>query len=365
MRQTLITFITAIAIASPAAAGAQERPIRIQSRLAIAGAQQVPQPARPPRVFVQGRDRDGREEQTETFKKSVHLGSSGEIDISNIAGDITFSRGGGNDATIEVVKIARGRTIEEAKEVLPLVRVEITERGNRAEIRTLYPGQDGNRREGMQNRRNFNVTVQYTITAPAGTRVKAQSVSGSLRVSDITGELSLTSISGSVQVMKARTIASAKSISGKVDISDVDSDAPMEVGSISGDVVMRQVKASRMEIGTVSGSVVLNDVECPRLEAQSLSGNVEFTGALIRSGRYELNSHSGTVKLALASGAGFDLEASSWSGRIETDLPLTGRTHEAQNGRGPRTRSIRGVYGDGSATLEITTFSGNVWIGKR
>jgi hypothetical protein len=30
-----------------------------------------------------------------------------------------------------------------------------------------------------------------------------------------------------------------------------------------------------------------------------------------------------------------------------------------------RSRSLRGVYGDGSAVLEITTFSGSIVINKR
>ena len=74
-------------------------------------------------------DRDGREEQTETFKKTVKLGSNGELDITNITGNIEIKRGGGSDATIDVVKVARARTVEEAKELLPLVKVEINERG--------------------------------------------------------------------------------------------------------------------------------------------------------------------------------------------------------------------------------------------
>ena len=73
--------------------------------------------------------RDGREEQTETLKKTVRLGSNGELDITNITGNIEIKRGGGGDATIDVVKVARARTVEEAKELLPLVKVEINERG--------------------------------------------------------------------------------------------------------------------------------------------------------------------------------------------------------------------------------------------
>lgn len=358
MHKRVISFIGAIVLTMPAVAaaqGASDADVRVRhtSRIVV---DQDPRPR--PRVSVQGRD--GREEQSETFKKSVKLGASGELDVSNITGNIEIKKGGGNEATIDVVKVARARTVEEARELLPLVKVEFNERGNRVEVRTNYP----NDQDMLHNRRNVNVQVHLTITAPAGTRVTARSIAGSIRAADMTGELSLITTSGDVQVVRARRVSAAKSTSGRVEISEVDSDAPVEAGSISGDIVVNKVKASRLELSTISGQVVIQDVACDRLEAQSLSGDVEFTGPLVKGGRYELNSHSGNVKVAVAGGTGFELEANSWSGNVQSELQMTG-TQPASSGRFPRRKELKGVVGDGSAILEITTFSGNVFITKR
>lgn len=135
--------------------------------------------------------------------------------------------------------MARARTIDEARELLPLVTVAINERGSRAEVRTVYPMDQ----HMMHNRRNVNVQVHYTITAPAGTRVSVRSLAGSIRVADITGELSLITTSGDVQVVKGKRVSAAKSTSGMVAISDTESDTPIEVGSVSGDIVVHRVKA--------------------------------------------------------------------------------------------------------------------------
>ena len=358
MHKRVISFIGAIAFTMPAIAAAQvalaaDLRVRHTSRIVV---NQDPRPR--PRVSI-GRDQ-GREEQSETLKKTVRLGASGELDVSNIAGNIEIKKGSGNEATIDVVKVARARTVEEARELLPLVKVEFNERGNRVEVRTNYPNDEGL----LHNRRNVNVQVHLTITAPAGTRVTAHSISGSIRAADMTGELSLVTISGDVQAVRARRVSAAKSTSGRVEISDIDSDTPVEAGSISGDVVVYKVKASRMELSTISGKVVLQDLVCERLEAQSLSGDVEFTGALVKGGRYELNSHSGNVKVTVGGGTGFELEANSWSGNVQSELPMTG-TQPASSGRFPRRKELKGVVGDGSAVLEITTFSGNVFITKR
>src|SRR6476661_6205933 len=135
-----------------------------------------------------GRDRrdQAREEQTEHTTKTLKIGATGELDLANISGDIVISRGGGQDATIDIVKSARARTADEAREILGLVTVDVVDRAGRAEVRTRYPRGDEMR---TQNRRNVNVSVTLTVTAPPGARITARSVSGNVSARDIRGEL--------------------------------------------------------------------------------------------------------------------------------------------------------------------------------
>ena len=312
-------------------------------------------------VFVdryQGRDRDQREQQTERSTRTLKLGANGEVYIANIAGNIAVMRGGGNEATLEIVKTSRGRTAEDAREMLELVHVDITERGSRAEIKTRYPQGEEWRRN---NRRNINVSVAMTLTAPAGTRVQASSISGDISTRDIKGDVALESVSGSVRISNAGRVAAAKSISGSVEITDTEIEGQLEASSVSGTVLMRNVKARSLEAGAVSGNVVVQDVSCDRVEAQTVSGDVQFSGTLARGGRYELSSHSGTIRAAVAGDTGFEVEATSFSGDVRSDIPLK---TESTDGR-RRNRTIRGVYGDGSAVLDLTTFSGSIVISRR
>ena len=306
------------------------------------------------------RDGEGREQQTERTTRALKLGPHGEIHLSNIAGDITISRGGGGDATLDIVKVARGRTAEDAKQMLDLVQVEVTERGPRAEVKTRYPHDEEGRRHG---RRNFDVSVSYNLTAPEGTRVSASSISGSLSVKDIKGDVALESVSGSVRIANAGRIAAAKSVSGSVEIADTEIEGQLEASSVSGRVLVRGVKARSLEAGAVSGDVVVQDVACERVEAQTVSGEVQFTGDLVRGGRYELSSHSGGVKVAIGGNTGFEVEATSFSGSVRTDIQLQSDVDDER--RGPRRRTVRGVHGDGSAVLDLTTFSGSIVITRR
>jgi Putative adhesin len=359
MRKTVIRFVVAV-LSVPAVAGAQSGvgdETRLRARSVYIVQQAPPQPPRPPRPTRVERGQDGREEQRESFTKSARLGANGILDISNLVGNVEISRGSGNDATIEVTKIARARTQEEARALLPLVTVEVTSRGDRTEIRTNYP-----EREAMREHRNFNVAVHFKISAPQGTRVTARSVSGNLRATDIRGELSLITTSGNVEISNAARVTAAKSTSGNIDLTNIDSDVALDAGTVSGNVVIRSAKARRMELGTVSGSVIVQDVETERLGAQTLSGNVEFTGPFAKGGRYELKSHSGNVVVKVTGGSGFAVEANSWSGNVHSDFAIGGSDHEPTRGR---RKLIRGVVGDGSAVVNITTFSGNVQLVKR
>ena len=352
----LLTLVAVLAAApAGASASAQTGPDRVVVRdtARLVTVHAVRESERQP----QGRSE--RETQTEKISRTVNIGADGEIDVSNIAGDIMVTRGGGTSAAIEVVKTARADTAEEAKALLGMVAVDIAERGPRAEIRTRYPGREEMRGRG---RRNFHVEVAYTIAAPQNTRIIARSISGNISVRDISGVLTVESVSGTVKLANAGRMANAKTISGNVEMTDSRVDGALSAGTISGTVKLQKVSARQLSLSSVSGSVWLQDVACDRIEGQAISGDIQFTGDFAPNGRYEFTSHSGNVRLAVDGKTGFQVEATSFSGEITTDLAITlegGQTNMR------RAKSLRGKHGDGSAFLDLTSFSGSILITKR
>jgi DUF4097 and DUF4098 domain-containing protein YvlB len=303
----------------------------------------------------QRRDRgDDREQQIDRTTKTFRLGDGGWLALSNIAGDITVSRGSGPDTTVEIVKTARGRDAADARELLGLVTVDAAERAGRAEVKTHYPNDE--RRNG---RRNINVSVAYNVTAPAGTRVAVESISGNVRITDIKGDVTVNSISGDLRISGGGRIGTAKTVSGNVEIADVQVDGTLASSSVSGDVTLRRVSARRVEAGSVSGNLRLEDVQCDRVSASTTSGGIAFSGPLAKNGRYELKGFSGDVRVQLVGSTGFELDASTFSGQIRSDdFPITAR---GQVNR----RALSGTFGDGSAMLDLQTFSGSIVISKR
>ena len=204
--RTLLTLLVAGAIvAGPEPASAQDRRTARALRAAVAEAQRSG-------TASQRQDfREQTERTTRTFRASQ------ELHLANVSGDIIITRGGGNEIAVEIIKTARGRDDADARELLQLVEVDVVERNNRIEVRTRYPQGDEMRRN---NRRNVNVSVSYNVTAPAGARVRATSISGSITARDIRGDVSAESVSGTVRIINGGRVASAKSISGDVEVTD-------------------------------------------------------------------------------------------------------------------------------------------------
>ena len=307
---------------------------------------------------AQDRERE-RATQTERVTRNVNLGANGELELSNIAGDILITRSGGSAATIEVVKTGRGASDDEARAMLPLVQVEITERGTRAEVRTQYPSGDEWRRN---NRRNVNVSVAYTVAAPEGTRIVVKSISGKHQRSRDHRRVDARNGQRRRTHRQRRTDGRAAARSpADIELVDTKVEGALEAGTISGTVRLRRLTARSIAVNSVSGDIEMDDVDAERTTGQVISGNITFIGDLMPNGRYEFTSHSGDVRVAVAPGAGFQVEATSFSGSISSDIPVT--TQGGQNGR--RNRTLRGTVGNGGAVLDLTTFSGSIVITKR
>ena len=307
---------------------------------------------------------DGDQQQTEKFSKTVPLPKGGSLDLSNISGDVAITGGAGDQVVIEAVK--RGRTAEDLK----LVEIQVATTATRVEVRTQYP----------RERRNINVSVDFTVTVPRAAGVRVRTVSGDLKVATIDGALAAESVSGDVTVTAAGQLEAAKTVSGNVTVDGAASEGDVSFASVSGEVRLKAVKARGVEASSVSGGVDLADVTCSRVAVKSVSGDIAFAGPLAKGGRYALQSHSGDVTVYADGKSGFEVAAGTFSGDISSDLKIASTfggeppagppPADAPPGRGPGHRPksggpgqrIHGTFADGGAFLELSAFSGDVKI---
>ena len=314
-------------------------------------------------------------EATERFSKTLRLGRGGSFDLTNIAGDILITGGGGNELRINALKRARARNNVDSSSQLQAIQIEVIELSNRVEVRTVYPD---------LQRRNALGAVDYTIALPQDANVTVKSVSGDVRVTNVRGELRAETVNGDVTASDTPKVSSLRSVAGTVQLINAASEGSLDVNTVSGDLVVRGLKVRTLDAASVSGALRLENVQSERVSVKTVTGNVEYGGPLARNGRYEFSAHSGNILLNLSGNTGFEVEARTFSGDVHSDYALTLRGNDLSGpavvrerrgrieGAGPAplrqgrgVRTLRGSFGDGSASVALQSFSGDLAIAKR
>jgi DUF4097 and DUF4098 domain-containing protein YvlB len=288
--------------------------------------------------------------------KTLSIGATGTLELENFTGDVTVTASGGKDVTIEFVRSSHGKTDADAKAGLASVQPEIDVVGTRATVRASY----------RDRPTAYSVSTDFIVRAPAGTRIVVNSLRADVNITGIKGELSVTTASGDVVLTNVGSVQEAKTGSGDVTVNGSTSDGELDAGTLNGDISLTDVKARRITANTVNGSVVAREVVCDSASLSTIAGDVVYAGSLAKGGRYEFTSNSGDVRFSPTGSTGYALQASSFTGDITSTIALTGDVGRSlANQRGPRRHATTAKVGDGSATVTLQTFSGDISIGGK
>ena len=261
----------------------------------------------------------------------VPLNSNGTVDLSLISGTIEVSAWSRDQVKIEATT-HEGRLRFAASRSRVALHVDHEERGRH---------------------RSSGKTI-YKVVVPRGARLIMETVSGPITAKGVGGQVDAESVSGSIEVEDARSL-SFESVSGGVRARNVSGGAKGE--SVSGHVILENVRGD-VEAGSVSGPIRLSGITAKLVSASTVSGSIHFSGAVDPAGRYEFESHSGTIRLALPANTGARLSLETFSGSFKSDFPVT---LGGNDGPGPG-RSGEARIGRGNARIEAQTFSGSILI---
>lgn len=261
-----------------------------------------------------------------SFTRTFQVSGPVSLEVTNGSGDITVRQG--SSSSVEVrAKIHVGdrwfggadvdRRVHAIEANPPLEQV-----GNTIRIRK-FDEEDS----------NPHISIDYEIMAPAESQLRSETGSGDVTVDGIRGPVS------------------ARTGSGDVKMSGLQADVTAHTGS--GDAKFQDIEAGRLEIETGSGDIELHEVRCA-VQVRTGSGDIEAQGE--PQGAWRLHTGSGDVTLRLPSDLGFDLDAHTGSGDVETNgLSIT---TEGTFGHG----NLRGKVRGGGVPVEVQTSSGDIRI---
>ncbi len=187
--------------------------------------------------------------------------------------------------------------------------------------------------------RDGNEAVDYVLEVPRSSSLEIRNPQGSVRVEGLKGDTWIESVGGS--------------------ISAVDITGPLTLRSLGGALEMIR-PAGYIEASTVTGDMHFISPLSSRIRANTTSGQIYYEGNLAPAGEYVLSSYSGDINIDCPRSSSFELNARSVHGKLDNELRLTPKQHEAFSPR--YGNGLFGTHNQGEATLELTSYTGSIHI---
>jgi len=195
-----------------------------------------------------------------------------------------------------------------------------------------------------------NVSISYTIVAPAATQLRARTGSGSQSAKGLAGPVVLESGSGSVTLTDIGGAAEVRTGSGSINAHGIGGAFTGSAGS--GNIEVSQTAHGDVAASTGSGGVELKGVD-GAARVRTGSGSVTVDGK--PTGAWELDTGSGSVHVRTAPDSAFTIDAKAGSGGVRTSqtVAVVGSVERGQ---------LQGQVRGGGPTVRIRTGSGGIDI---
>jgi len=272
----------------------------------------------------------------ETLDREVAADPHGAVEISNVSGKIEVS--GWNRPNVHV-QADYGGGVE---------RVEVTTESGRTVIRVVlqhsswWGGGSGG-------------SADLKVQLPKDSKLDVSGVSSGVSSTGIDGPQHLRTVSGGITADIGGTDVDVKTVSGEIRLRGVGQQGSIHLSAISGDISLEHA-AGDLEASTVSGSVDVHVNPARSVRLHTTSGSVSFEGTLLRGASLDAQSLSGRLRVQAPAQAGYQYEASSFSGSIRDCFNAE---PERTGHYGPGS-SLNGTLGEGGAQVRLKTLSGSI-----
>ena len=310
------------------------------------------------------------------------------VAIYDLVGDVRIVQGTGRDVEIEVTRQGSDASqlrvetsdiggVPTLRVIFPFDRIEYrTDNGNYSisDVRVRDDGTFGHgssgRRVSISSRSGSEAAADLVVRLPSSTTLELRVAAGSVSAQGTRSDMRLDVIAADVTLDGARGNVVVETASGGIEARDTEGNLDIDTGS--GSVELTRVRATDLRVDTGSGSVHCDNVTADVIDIDTGSGAVDLGTATARSVRVDVGSGSvdvalsrdakdvyvdtgsGSVTLRVPESIGADVDFSTGSGDIDSELPITIQGRE----RG----SLKGRIGDGTARIRVSTGSGGIRI---
>ena len=276
-----------------------------------------------------------------TFDRSFQVNGPVDLEVNTRSGDITIRGGSGNTVSVRGIIHVGNSWFSDRK-------VDVQELQNNPPVR-----QNGNSIRVDYVNMN-NISIDYEITVPETTTVRAHTGSGDQTLEGIKGNVDLESGSGDLKLARLTGELHFQTGSGNVRGHELAGPARAKAGS--GDIDIDETAGGDIDIRTGSGNITVRGIN-GGFRAEAGSGDIHGEG--MPKSLWTVRTGSGNVNLRVPSDAAFDVDISSSSGSVTLGHPVTttiqGRVQESR-------KSVVGKVRGGGPAISVHTGSGDIQV---
>lgn len=293
-------------------------------------------------VFVLAASLSGFASTIGTFDRSFQVSGPVDLEVLSRSGDITVRNGAAGTVSIHAkIQSSNSWFGGDRKAEVQELQTNPPIRQNGNSIRIDYINL-------------HNISVDYEITVPENTAVRAHTGSGDQTVEGLKGNIDLESGSGDLKL--ARLAGEMRFQTGSGNVSGRDLSGPAKVKAGSGDIEIEEMGTGDVDIRTGSGNITVNGIN-GGFHAEAGSGDIRGNGS--PRNMWSVRTGSGNVTLRVPTDAAFDVDISSSSGTVTLGHPVTttvqGRIQESR-------KSVIGKVRGGGPVVSVHTGSGDVQV---
>ena len=277
-----------------------------------------------------------------TFDRTLQVSGPVDLEVLTRSGDITVRSGPAGSVTIHGKIFVSDHWL----------------RGDRKPDVTAIEQNPPVRQEGNSIHIDYvnvnDISVDYEITVPADTALRAHSGSGDQIIEGLHGNADLSTGSGDLKLARLNGTLHVQTGSGDMRAREIS--GPVTGGTGSGNIEVIETGAGDIDVHTGSGNITTRGVQ-GAFRAQTGSGDITAEGT--QSGSWDIKTGSGNVHVRLPKDAAFDAKISTSSGTVDIDAPVEmtvqGRVQETR-------KSINGKVRGGGPLLAVRTGSGDIHV---
>jgi len=199
-----------------------------------------------------------------------------------------------------------------------------------------------------------DISIDYEITVPEDTAIRARSGSGDQTVEGTRGNADLQSGSGDIKLDHVTGEVRLQTGSGNIRAEGVS--GPVRGSTGSGNLELEETGSGDVEVNTGSGNIKARGIH-GSFHGEAGSGDVTAEGD--QTGPWQIHTGSGNIHVHLPANAAFDADISTSSGTLDVDAPITmtvqGRVNDSH-------KRIAGKVRGGGPELTLRTGSGDIHI---